>query len=441
MKETGFAGIHVHSDFSLLDGYGMVEEYAARLPKINQKFLCITDHGMMAAIPRQIKACEEHNLFPIFGCELYVNSMQPEMKGEKTTEYAKDLSEAEKDVFKKCYHLVAIAYNQTGYKNLVRLSSWGWLCGFYRRPRVNYDQLLKHKEGIIFSSACYNSEIGQAYDRHGDDAGMDMVKQYKDMFGDRFYLEMMLLDFPKQKPYNQFLIKAADQFELPLVLTCDTHYSEPEDSYQQRLFLMVQTQRTLAEVQEMSQQNADLFELQDTNLWLKSEEEINQKWEASFKDTIDIEILEQAKANAVAICEAAKGVQLDRSIKLPKIPHANEKLYEAILVGWKARDYPKTQEAIARVKEEYELIVQKEFASYFLIQKMMVDEARAVCPKLLGWGDGSDAIGPGRGSAAGSLILFLLGVTDVDPLKHDLLFSRFLSPARGGKTMKLRFSK
>ena len=129
----GFEHLHLHTDFSLLDGYGMVEEYAKRAPEINQKFLCISDHGAMGAIPRQIRACEESGLSPIFACELYVNPLQPEVKlGEKTgPDYAKQMSEDERTALRKSYHLLAIAYTNKGYSNLVKLSSWGYTKGFY----------------------------------------------------------------------------------------------------------------------------------------------------------------------------------------------------------------------------------------------------------------------------------------------------------------------
>ena len=207
--------------------------------------------------------------------------------------------------------------------------------------------------------------------------------------------------------------------------------------------LMVQTGSTIQEIQSKmeSGEKTDFFELQDQNLWMKSEEEIDQKWALDYKDIIDYEILKQAKRNTVEICHKAKGVQLDRSIKLPKIESDNDKLFEGIEMGLKARGIPKTNKKyMERIKEEYSLITQKGFSSYFLIQKMMTDEARRISPQLLGWGDGSEAVGPGRGSVCGSLIAYVIGITDVDPLKHDLLFSRFLSPARGGRSMKLKFS-
>lgn len=440
---TGFEHTHVHSDFSLLDGYAMVEEYARRCKEINQRFLCITDHGVMGAVPRQIRACEESKICPIFGCELYVNPLQPELaEGQAGGEIAKQFNSEQKAKFRKSYHLLAIAYNNTGYSNLVKLSSWGWTKGFYYKPRVNHEQLLKYKEGIIFTSCCYNSEIGQAFDKGGEEAGEEMLVKYMGMFMPHFKLEFMLLDFVKQKPYNAFLMKMHDKYHLPLTVSQDCHFCRQEDSRMQHLMLMVQTGRTIQDIERAKAEDdmADFFELQDQNLWLKSEDELNQKWLDSYSDVIDYELFKQAKRNTVEICEFAKGVELDRSIKLPVIPDANEKLKEYTMQGFASRGLPATKEYHSRLLEELSLIIQKEFSSYFLIQKMMTDEARRKCPELLGWGDGSEAVGPARGSVGGSLVAYCLGIIDVDPLKHDLLFSRFLSPARGGKSMKIPFA-
>lgn len=438
---VGFEHLHLHTDFSLLDGYGMVEEYAVRAPKIDQKFLCVTDHGMMGVIPRQIRAADENNLSPIFGCELYCQPMQQDTQVQSAADFQKDLSEEEKAIYRKSYHLLAIATNNTGYKNLVRLSSWGWVNGFYRKPRVNYDMLQKHKEGIIFTSCCYMSEIGQAFERGGKEAADEMIRKYMEMFQGQFYLEFMLLDFNKQKPYDIYIIDAAERFGLPLIVTNDTHYCEEEDSKMQRLMLMIQTKNTVQQIEEKIKNGEaqDLFELQDQNLWMKSEIELNRKWYSDYRDVIPHEIFERAKQNTVKICELARNVQLDRSIKLPQYPDADLRLMNLVQKGVKERDIPIRQEYLSRIKEEYELICRKGFSSYFLIQQEMTNEARRVAPQVLGWGDGSEAVGPGRGSAAGSLICYLLGITDVDPIREGLLFSRFLSPARGGKQLRLRF--
>lgn len=428
-----------------MDGYQTCHEAAKRAKEINQNFLCVTDHGSMGAVPRQIQACEEHGREPIFGCELYVQPMQPELKpGEKMADRTEDMSPDERKKLGKSYHLLALATSQKGYSNLVNLSSAAWTRGFYYKPRVNHDLLLKHKEGIIFTSCCYNSEIGQAFERGGDEAGFAMVEKYISMFGkENFYLEIMLLDFVKQKPYNQFIIRAHEKYGLPVILSQDCHYAQREDSKMQRLMLMVQTRKTLKEIQEKMdrEDTADLFELQDTNLWMKSEEELNEKWLESYSDTIPLEFFEEAKRNTVKVAERCKGVKLDRSVKLPYIEDAEEKLLEYISIGYKKRMLPKGDPVyMRRIKEEYDLICHKGFASYFIIQKMMTDEARRVSRELLGYGDGSEAVGPGRGSGVGALTCYCLGITDVNPIEHDLLFSRFLSPARGGKQMKLRFT-
>jgi DNA polymerase-3 subunit alpha len=452
----GFEHLHRHSDFSILDGFARVSEYAEYQSQINQKYLCITDHGVMGAIPQQIAESEKHNLFPLFGVELYVNSMQPKVANRsESAEFRKSLgdgSTADRVVpdgtkasilqkkFDKSCHLLAIAYSDQGYSNLVKLTSWAWIHGYYRKPRVNHEVLMKYKEGIIFTSTCANSEIARAFFDGGDENGFAMVEKYMAMFGEHFYLELMMLDFKDQKPYDLFLIRAHDRYHIPLILTQDCHYCRKEQSHNQRLMLMQQNKRTLAEVQTMidSGEAEDLFELQDTNLWLKSEDELNQMWELKFNDTIDYELYKQSKANTVKIAEFAKGVQINREIKLPKIPDADAVLWEEIKKGYMKRGCPRTSQYAKRIKEEYDLITEKGFASYFLIQKMMVDEARTKGPEILGFGDGSEAVGPGRGSVAGSLVAYCLRLHDVEPIIHDLRFSRFLSPARGGKQMKIR---
>ena len=428
-----------------------MEEYCVRAPQINQKFLTISDHGMMGAIPRQIRGCEKVNdkygkdtLSPIFAVELYMNRLQPEMtEQDEGKKIYSDLTEAEKNEFKSSSHLLAIAYSNEGYKNLVRLSSWGWTKGFYRRPRVNYEQLLKHKEGIIFTSCCYASEIGRAFDKGGEEAGFAMVERYVEMFGkENFYLEIMLLDFKKQKPYDEFIVKAKQKYGLKIILSNDTHYCNKEDSQYQRLMLMIQTNRTIAEIESAMREDAnqDFFELQDANLWMKSEEELNEKWLNDYQDSIPYEIFCEAKRTTVDICRRAKGIQLDRSLKLPVISDGDDILKKEVIQGYKKRNLPSNDKRyIKRIEEEYSLITRKGFTSYFLIQKMMTDEARRVCRDLLGFGDGSQAVGPGRGSACGSLICYCLGITNVDPIREELLFSRFMSEARGGRTLQLDF--
>ena len=451
IKCVGFEHLHLHSSYSLLDGFGDPEEYADHWHHHGQ-YLCISDHGMMGAIPRQIKACEaicdkigKNKISPIFACELYVNRAHfEETPDEESRKVFMDrLDPTQLEEFRvRGNHLLAIAVTNQGYQNLVRLCSWGHLYGFYGRPRVNYELLLKHKEGLIFTSCCYASEIGRAFDKMGEEAAEEVLVRYMNMFQGQFYLEIMLLDFKKQKPYDIFILKMKEKYGLPIIISNDVHYCKKEDSHYQRLMLMIQTKRTLPEIQKMIQENEnqDFFELQDANLWMKSEEELNQMWFEKYSDCIPLEIFEEAKLTTVKICQMASGVSLDRSIKFPTFPDERQRLLDSVVECCKKRNIKLTGEYQKRFYEEFDLITRKGFASYILVQKMMADEARRICPKLLGWGSGREAIGPGRGSAGGSLILYLLGVTDVDPVKHGLLFSRFLSEARGGKQINLKFT-
>lgn len=581
---------------SILDGLSSPLEMANRWKGFGD-YLCITDHGMMAAIPQQIKACEpthdkddpnrNKRLIPLFGIEFYCNPLQIEYSSDKELQYyIKSLPPDKLKIMRqRGYHLLAIAFNNIGYKNLVKLSSIAWTKGFYYRPRVNHEQLRKYKEGIIFTSCCYASEVGRAFDSGGEEAGFAMIEKYLEMFGENFYLEIMLLDFAKQKPYNIFIIKAHQKYDIPIIITNDClvkdtmvltnkgeipikelnvgdfvythkcrfrevevivkrrvkhvykvssidgkywfkatanhkirivyekdnvwlfdwkkvkdltqqdyllvnednyqvdfgdcsgvlvgkiekeeyndfvydlqvnedhsfvangvqvsncHYCYPEDSKYQRLMLMAQTDTTIQEIKKKMEEDGmqDFFELQDSNLWMKSEEELNEKWANDYSDVIDYEIFKKAKLNTVEICRKARGVELDRSLKLPNIPDADEKLMELMLIGAKKKSFLNNRVYTDRLKEEYELIKRKGFSSYFLIQKQMIDEAKRISPKLLGWGDGSEAVGVARGSSAGSLICYCLGITNLDPIRHGLLFSRFLNEARGGKSMKIRF--
>lgn len=438
----GFENLHRHCDLSLLDGFGLVEEYAKRSKEINQKYLCITDHGVMGAVPFQVAQSEKHNLYPLFGIELYINQLQPKAEcREESAEFRKNLPEALQKRFSKNNHLLAIAYNDVGYRNLVQLSSWAWIHGFYIKPRINHEILQQHKEGIVFTSTCANSEIATAFFEGGDDQGFDMVERYMAMFGDKFYLELMMLDFKLQKPYNAFLIKCHNKYNIPVIMTTDCHYCRKENSQHQRLMLIQKNKRTIQEIQQLiAAGEEDVFELQDSNLWMKSEEELNEKWDLDYHDNIDYDLFKIAKANTVKICEFSRGVQLDRTIKLPSEHNEEELLKERMITGFIKRQVPQKKIYAERLKEEYELICQKGFCSYFLIQEAMVAEAMRKCKEIYGWSDPSNARGPGRGSVAGSLLAYCLDLHDLDPIKHDLLFSRFLSPARGGRQMKTKFT-
>lgn len=409
------------------------------MTKINMKYLTISDHGMLGAVPRQIKACNVNGLKPNYAIELYLNDKHVP-KSEM-----KHLSPDERLEAGRNYHLLSIAYNKKGYSNLVQLSSQAWL-QFYKKPRVTYSQIDKHKEGIVFTSSCYIGEIGQAFDRYGPDRAEEVLKRYINWFSPYFYLEFMLLDFKKQRAYNAWLIEMHVKYGIPMIVSLDCHYATKEDSQQQRYMLMIRGKKTIKDFENM-EDGAEYFELQDSNLWLKSEEELDEKyWKReedgfSYSDIIPPEVYTQAKRNTVEVARKCSGVEIDRSLKLPQIPDADERFKEIVFQGYKSRGFGDNPKYIRRLKEEYELICRKGFSSYFLIQHDIIKEAKRVCPQILGWGNGDESVGPGRGSAGGSLICYCIGITDVDPIKHDLLFSRFLSESRGGRELRTRFTK
>jgi len=443
MKTVGFEHLHCHSEYSVLDGLASIDELISRWSP-HGDYLCVTDHGLMGAIPSLITKTEqtEKKLQPIFGCELYVNSIhnEPTETEDARDKFIKNLSPQEFENFKVSSHILAIAVTNKGYENLTKLCSLGWSQGFYRKPRVNHKTLQQYKEGIVFTSCCCASEAARALRVHGKEIAESTVLKYKDMFGDNFYLEMMLLDFEYQREYDQFLVEMHIKHQIPMIITNDVHYAYQEDSKYQTLMMLVNTKRTLAEIEKLKAENADVFELQDRNLWMKTEEELNQKWAEKYSDVIPLEIYEQAKMNTVKICKMASGVKLDRSVKLPRLNDDEGSLKDLVLKGMFYRGISKSNRIYTkRVAEELDLIFRKQFASYFLIVKSFTDEARRKCQEITGL-DGVYAVGPGRGSGAGSLVLYLLGVTDVDPIRHDLLFSRFLSENRGSQAV-LKFSQ
>lgn len=446
MEVTGFEHVHRHSDLSILDGFAKVREYAEYSKEVNQRFLAITDHGVMGAVPAQISCSDKFGLKPIFGIEMYINPLQPKVKNSmESAAFRTTLDDEQKKRFSKSNHLLGLAYNFTGYQNLVRLSSWGWKHGMYNgKPRINHEVLKQYNEGIIFTSTCANSEIAQAFLRNMDDQeGFDMIEKYMTLVDPKhFYLELMMLDYKLQRPYDAFLIRAHQRYNLPLLLTQDCHVCKKEHTLGQTLMLLQRNKKTFADIQAMVDSGVeDIFELQDSNLYMKSEDELNEMWSTKYSDIIDYDLYKQAKANSVKICEFAQGVELDRSIKLPEIDDSPKVLLQKIMKGYEESGLPRTKVYLDRIKKEYDLICKKGFASYFLIDQQLTDAGRTLSPQIMGWGDGSEAVGPGRGSAAGSLVARCLHLHDLDPIEHDLLFERFLSPARGGKQARLRFTK
>lgn len=394
-----FTHLHVHTDYSIMDGCAMVGELATLAKKYGMRHLVVTDHGNMSAVPAQTTAAKKAGLMPIYGIEFYLNN-----EGTKPS---------------KSNHLLAIAMNDTGYKNLVKLSSWAWQHGFYYKPRINWKVLKEHSEGIIVTSGCLASEFQQAlmsWSEGNLDSMNDLVRlvrEYKEVFGDRFYIETQMIGIQEQDTNNPMLIKLADRFGIQCVVTNDVHYASEGDKDIHGTMLKMNTGQE------------DLFDARQ--LWFKSAEEMVEfHRQQDYKKFSEQKLIEMMATSYEVACRC-EGVEIDTQPKLPEIENVKDKIAQLLYDGMKSHGLLKKSDYRARLVYEMGIISEKGYESYFLIDRDCINHVRSK----------GYPIGPGRGSAAGSLVCFLLGITEVDPLKHGLIFERFLNPARGGKFARL----
>lgn len=413
-----FVHLHLHSDYSLLDGIGTCDEYAELCVKYGHEYLAVSDHGMMAAVPAQTQACLDHGIKPIYAIEAYLNDHHDLVPNFK------DLSDAEKKACRDNFHLTLFAKDNIGYRNLVRISSDAWVNGFYYKPRTNKNYLEHHTEGVIASSACLAGEIPEALRREDYKTASELVRRYRDLFED-FYLELMLLDIPEQTIVNSGLVQLSEELDCPLLLTNDVHYATQEDADIQKVALLINSR-------EGTINNPKGLKFDSIQLWFKSEGELDEAWDRWHRESIPEDLYQESKSNTIKIARQCEGVEMDLSPKLPTIDDADEKLFKLVAEAMKERGFDKKPEYVERAKKEMGIILEKGFSSYFLIMKEIIDHAKYEMRSI---------VGPGRGSGPGFLINYLLGLCEVDPIKYDLLSERFLSPHRGGKFAKLKFSK
>ncbi len=394
-----FVHLHCHSEYSLLDGAIRIKDLCARAKDLGMPAVALTDHGNMhgALVFRQ-KALDT-GLKPIIGCEVYV---APGARTDKSANSARLAA----------YHLVLLAQNREGYQNLIKLTTEGYLTGFHYKPRVDKELLRQHSGGLIALSACLAGEVNRTLLSQGLDAGIRTAREYAEIFPGRFYLEMQENGIPEQTRANEMLLEVAKETGLPLVATNDCHYLTREDAEAHDILLCIGTQRTVLDKDRMRMGTEDLY--------FKSMEEM----EAAFAHC------PEALANTVRIAEACN-VELDLGqhhfpvYALPEgvsIDAEFERLArEGLEKRLKSITY-EVDEAAYRERLEYELKVIKEmgFPAYFLIVQDFINWAK----------NQGIPVGPGRGSAAGSLVAWSLKITNLDPIPYDLLFERFLNIER-----------
>ena len=390
-----FVHLHVHSEYSLLDGAIRSGDLAGRAALWGSPAVALTDHGVLYGAVEFYEACRKEGVKPIIGCELYVDPRGHTLK-ERTG---------------RSYHLIVLAEDQEGYQNLVKLVSLANTDGFYYRPRVDHDLLSRYSRGLIASSACLAGEIPSLILEGSEEEALERAMLYRDIFGEgNFFLEIMHNGIPEQAVANRALIKMSSQTGIPLVATNDAHYLEAGDASWHDVLLCVQTNATVNAPSRL-RFGADDF-------YLRSPEEM---WSLFGND------VPQALENTVAIAERCNVGFSFGSYRLPRVEvRKGSSLEEELSIkardGLQARFSGDVVPAGYGERLDYELQVinQMGFAGYFLIVSDIIHTAK----------EEGIPVGPGRGSAAGSLVAYSLRITEIDPLRYGLLFERFLNPER-----------
>ncbi|MBM7622588.1 DNA polymerase III subunit alpha [Sporohalobacter salinus] len=389
-----FVHLHVHTEYSLLDGAAKIEELVTQAADYGMPALAITDHGNMYGVVEFYKAAKKAGIKPIIGSEVYVapDSRFDQKSGQSDSPY----------------HLVLLAKNNQGYRNLLKLVSKGYLEGFYYKPRVDLELLKEFSEGLICLSGCLAGRIPRDLLNEQEQQARKMIKTYQDIFGENnFYLELQDQGLRKEKIVNHSLIDLGRELDVPLVATNDVHYLNQEDAQAHDVLLCIQTGKKLTTEDRMKFPNDEFY--------LKN----NQEMAEIFSE------VPQAIENTREIAERCN-VELDFDqtylpyYEVPDEESLSSYLQELCLKGARRRYGELTEEVKERLDYELEIINEMGYPAYFLIVWDFIEYAK----------DKGIMVGPGRGSAAGSLVSYVLGITDIDPLEHGLIFERFLNPQR-----------
>lgn len=394
-----FVHLHNHTHYSLLDGLTKIDELVERAKEDGSQAVAITDHGVMYGVIEFYQKCKKEGIKPIIGVEAYLAPGSRHDKNTKSDE--------------KNYHLLLLAKNNTGYKNLLKLVSIAHLEGFYYKPRIDWEILTKYSEGLIAATACLGGEIPRLIIAGKLDKAKKRILEYNELFGqDHFYLELQdNPELPEQELVNKQLIKFSKELNIPLIATNDVHYLRKEDAEAQDILLCLQNKKKREDADRMNMMSMDC-----SMKWTSEMSEI-------FKDT------PEALENTIKIAEMCNvDIELGKTqlpyFEVPKGYDGNSYLRKICEEGLVKR-YGQTYQEIDKEKKErmdYELSVIEKMGwpSYFLIVADFVNWAK----------NQGIVVGPGRGSAAGSFVCYLTGITNMDPLKYDLLFERFLNPER-----------
>jgi DNA polymerase-3 subunit alpha len=392
---SGFVHLHVHTEYSLLDGSARIKKLAKRVKELGMDSIAITDHGVMFGVVEFYKACKEEGIKPIIGCEIYIAPRGLHRKEEK--------------IDAANYHLILLAKSNEGYQNLMKIASTAYIDGFYYKPRADYELLRTYSKDIIALSACLGGEVQQYLLNDDYEGAKNKALMYNEIFGQgNFYLELQDHGMEEQRKVAQGLIKLSQETGIPLVATNDVHYINREDANAHEVLVCIQTGKTI--------DDPDKLEFQSDEFYLKSPEEMQEIFYYA----------PSALENTVKIAEQCNVEFEFNKTKLPKFEtpdgiSSKEYLRKLCFEGLYER-YGKepSKEVIDRLEYELSVIEQMGYVDYFLIVWDFIRFAR----------ENGIPTGPGRGSCAGSIVAYTLGITKIDPIKYSLLFERFLNPER-----------
>ncbi len=390
-----FVHLHTHTEYSLLDGSNKIKEYVKYVKSLGMNAAAITDHGVMYGVIDFYREAIKEGIKPIIGCEVYV---------APNSRFDRELTGGED----RYYHLILLAENNTGYHNLMKIVSAGFTDGYYYRPRVDMEILNKYHEGVIAASACLAGEVARYIQKNMYEEAKKTAKKYLDCFGrGNYFLELQDHGIPEQTLVNQALLRLSKELDIPLIATNDVHYTYKEDAEAHDLLLCIQTAKKVTD--------EDRLRYEGGQFYVKSEEEMRELFPYA----------QEALDNTQKIADRCNvTIEFGKS-RLPhfEVPEGYDSwtyLRKLCFEGLKRR-YPDCgQEHTQRLEFELDTIRKMGFVDYFLIVSDFIHYAKS----------NGFAVGPGRGSAAGSIVSYCLGITNIDPIKYQLLFERFLNPER-----------
>ena len=392
---SDFVHLHIHSEFSLLDGANRIKDLPVRAKELGMNAIALTDHGVMYGVIDFYKACKKEGIKPIIGCEVYV---APRSRFDK-----------EPNIDNKYNHLILLAKNNEGYKNLSKLVSIGFVDGYYYKPRIDLEVLEKYHEGLICLSGCLAGSLNQALLNGNNEKAEEIALWHKRVFGEDYYIEVQNNGLQEQVLANQKLIQLARKLDIPLAATNDAHYLKREDAYNHEVLLCIQTGKRMSD--------SDRMRFETDELYVKSPEEMSEYF-SNFPDAIENTVKIAEKCNV----EFEFGHTILPNYDVPPEFETHYDYFKKLCDdGIKNRygDNP-SKEILERAEYELSIIKKMGYVDYFLIVWDFIHYAKTH----------DIPVGPGRGSGAGSIIAYAIEITDIDPIKYGLLFERFLNPER-----------